>query len=62
MVIHNILIRWKSFFSQLLKVHNVSNVKQTKGHIVEPLVPDHIYLEAETDTAKLKKYKSPGSN
>jgi hypothetical protein len=36
---HNILNRWKNFFSQLLNVHNVSDVRQIVVHTAEPLVP-----------------------
>jgi hypothetical protein len=36
----DILNRWKNYFSQLLNVHRVSDVRQMEIHIVEPLVPD----------------------
>jgi hypothetical protein len=29
---HNILNRWKNYYSHLLNVHNVSNVKQIEVH------------------------------
>jgi hypothetical protein len=29
---HNILNRWKNYFSQLLNVHNVSDVRQIEIH------------------------------
>jgi hypothetical protein len=35
----NILNRWKNYFSQLLNVHNVSDVRQIEVHTAEPLVP-----------------------
>jgi hypothetical protein len=35
----NILNRYKSYFSQLLNVHNVSDVTQIEVHTAEPLVP-----------------------
>jgi flagellar basal body rod protein FlgC len=35
---HNILNRWKNYFSQLLNVHNVSDVRQIEVHTAEPLV------------------------
>jgi hypothetical protein len=41
---HNILNRWKNYFSQLLNVH-VSDVRQTEVHTAEPLVPGPICLE-----------------
>jgi hypothetical protein len=43
-------------------VHNVSDVRQIELHIAEPLVPGPSHLEVEIATAKLKKYKSPGSD
>jgi hypothetical protein len=58
---HNILSRWKNYFSQLLNVHNVSDVRQIEAHMAEPLVPGPSRLEVEIAIAKLKKYKSPGS-
>jgi hypothetical protein len=59
---HNILNRWKNYFSQLLNVHNVSDVRQIEVHRAEPLVPDPSRFEVETAIAKLKNYKSPGSD
>jgi hypothetical protein len=32
---HNILNRWKNYFSQLLNVHNVSDVRQIEVHAHE---------------------------
>jgi hypothetical protein len=58
---HNILNRWKNYYSQLLNVHNVSDVRQIDVHMVEPLVPGPS-LEVEIAIAKLKKYKLPGSD
>jgi hypothetical protein len=59
---HNILNRWKNYFSQLLNVHNVSEVSKIEVHMAEPLVPGPSRLQAEIAIAKLKKYKSPGSD
>jgi hypothetical protein len=42
-------------------VHNVSDVRQIEIHTAEPLVPDSSRLQFEIAIAKLKKYKSPGS-
>jgi hypothetical protein len=56
---HNILNRWNSYFSQLLNVHNVSDVRQIEVHTAEPFVPGPSHLAIETAIAKLKKYKSP---
>jgi hypothetical protein len=53
---HNILNRWKNYFSQLLNVHNVSDVRQIEVlvHTAEPLVPGPSRLEVEIAIAKLK--------
>jgi hypothetical protein len=59
---HNILNRWKNYFSQLLNVHNVIDVRQIEVHRAEPLVPGPSRLEVEIAIAKLKKHKSPGSD
>jgi hypothetical protein len=59
---HNILNRWKNYFPQLLNVHDVSDVRQIELHTAEPLVPGVSRLEVEIAIAKLKKYKSPGSD
>jgi hypothetical protein len=59
---HNILNRWKNYFSQLLNVHNVSDVRQIEVHMAEPLVPGPNRLEVEIAIAKLKRYKSLGSD
>jgi hypothetical protein len=58
----NILNRWKNYLSQLLNVHNVSDVRQTEVHTAEPLVLGSSSLEVEIAIAKLKKYKSPSSD
>jgi hypothetical protein len=55
----NILNRWKNYFSQL---PDVSDVRQIHVHTAEPLTPDPSRLEFEIAIAKLKKYKSPGSD
>jgi hypothetical protein len=59
---HSILNSWKNYFSQLLKVHNDSNVRQIEVHTAELLVPGPSRLGVEIAIAKLKKYKSPGSD
>jgi hypothetical protein len=59
---YNILNRWKNYFSQLLNVRNVTDVRQMEVHTAEPLVPVPSHLEVEIAIAKVKKYKSPGSN
>jgi hypothetical protein len=39
------LNRRKNSLYQLLRVHDVSDVRHTETHIVEPLIPEHSYLE-----------------
>jgi hypothetical protein len=59
---HNILNRWKNYFSQLLNVHNVSDVRQIEIHAAEALAPGPTPFEVEIAAVKLKKYKSPVMN
>jgi hypothetical protein len=51
---HNILNRWRNYFSRLLNVHNVSGVRQIELNTTEPLVPSPSRLEMEIVIAKLK--------
>ncbi|PNF43474.1 hypothetical protein B7P43_G10812 [Cryptotermes secundus] len=59
---HNILNMWKNYYSQLLNVHRVSDFRQTEIHTAELLVPNPSPFEVESAIAKLKRYKSPGSD
>ncbi|PNF40027.1 hypothetical protein B7P43_G12320, partial [Cryptotermes secundus] len=59
---HNILNRWRNYYSQLLNVHRVSDVRQTEIDTAEPLIPNPSPFEVENAIAKLKRYKSPGSD
>jgi hypothetical protein len=59
---NTIVNRWKSYFFQLLNVHDVREVRQIEIHTAEPLAPGPSHLEIEISIAKLKKYKSPGSD
>jgi hypothetical protein len=45
-----------------LNVYRVGDVRQIEIHTTKPLVPDPSRFEAETAIAKLKMYKSPGSD
>jgi hypothetical protein len=54
--------RWKNFFNQVLKVHDVHDVRQMDIHTAEPLVPEPILVVVEIATGKLKIYKSPGTD
>jgi hypothetical protein len=56
------LNRWKNYFSQLLSVHRVNDVRQIEIHTPEPLVHEPSPFEVENGIAKLKKYKFPGSD
>jgi hypothetical protein len=51
------LNRWKNYFSQLLNVHRVSDVRQIEIHTAKPLVLDHSPFDVEVTVAKLKKYE-----
>jgi hypothetical protein len=52
---HNILNRLKNYFSQLLTVHEASDVKQIEIHTAEPLVPEPRPFEAEIAVVNLKR-------
>jgi hypothetical protein len=58
----HILNVWKNYFSQLLNVHRVSDVRQIEIHTAKSLVPDSSRFEAEIAIANLKRCKSPGSD
>jgi hypothetical protein len=58
----NILSRWKNYYPQLLKVHNVSYVRQIKICTAEPVTPGPSHFEVGTAIAELKKSKPPGSD
>jgi hypothetical protein len=42
---HNILNKWKNYFSQLLNVHRVSDIRQIEIHTAELLEPDSSHYE-----------------
>jgi hypothetical protein len=54
---YSILNWWKNYFSQLLNVHRVSDVRQ-----IEIYTADHSPVEVEIAIANLKKCKSPDSD
>ena len=37
---YSIVARWRKFFSHLLNVHGINDVRQTEIHTAEPLVPE----------------------
>ena len=57
---HSIMARWRNYFSQILNVHGVSDVRQAEIHTAEPLVPEPSAFEVELAIEKLKSHKSPG--
>ena len=56
---YSILARWRDYFSQLLNVHGVHDVRQTETHTAEPLVPEPSAFEIDLAIEKLKSHKSP---
>ena len=39
---HSIMARWRNYFSQLLNVHEVNDIRQPEIHTAEPLVLEPI--------------------
>jgi hypothetical protein len=52
----------EDILSQLLNINNISDVMQIEVHTAEQLVSGPSRLGFEIANAKLKKYKSPGSD
>ena len=44
---HSIMARWRKYFSQLLIVHGVNDVRQSEIHTAEPLVSQPSVFEVE---------------
>ena len=59
---HSILVRCRNYFSQILNVHGVNDVRQTEIHTVEPPVPEPSASEVKLAIEKLKNHKSPGTD
>jgi hypothetical protein len=51
--------RLRNYFSQILNVYGISDVRQAEIHTAEPLVPEPSVLEVELAIGKLKSHKSP---
>jgi hypothetical protein len=47
--------RWKNYFSQILNVHDVNDLRQREMQGTGPSVPEPKYTEIETAIEKLKK-------
>jgi hypothetical protein len=56
------MARWRNYFSQILNVHGVSDVRQAEIHTTEPLVPEPSALEVKLVIEKLKSHKLPASD
>jgi len=60
---HIILVgKGSDFFSQLLHVHGVDDVRQTKIHTAEPLVPEPSAFEIKMAIEYLVRPKSQGTD
>jgi hypothetical protein len=57
---HSIMARWRKYFSQLLNVHEVKDVRQAEIQTEEPLVPEPNAFEVELTIEKLRNHKSQG--
>jgi hypothetical protein len=56
------LARWRNYFSQILNVHGVNDVRQAEIHTAELLVPEPSVSEIELAIDKLKSHKSPATD
>jgi hypothetical protein len=53
---------WRNYFSQLLNVHGVSDVRQTEIYTAEPLVTEPSAFEVQMAIGKLQGHQSPGTD
>jgi hypothetical protein len=53
---HDVLNRRKSCFSQLINVHNVSDVRQVEIHVAEPIAPGPCPFKVEIAISKSKSH------
>jgi len=58
---HNILFGWRNYFSQLLNLHGVNDVRLTSIHKTQTLVLELRTFRVETAIGKIKIHKSPGT-
>ena len=54
---YSILARWRDYFSQLLNVHGVHDVRQTETHTAVPLVPEPSAFEVDLAIEKIRSHK-----
>ena len=54
------MAKWRKYFSQLLSVHGVNDVRQAEIHTAEPLVSEPSAFEVELAIENLRSHKSPG--
>jgi hypothetical protein len=54
------LAGWRNFFSQLLNIHGVNDVRLREIHTAEILVPETSAFEVELAIKKVISHKSPG--
>ena len=59
---HSILVRWRKYFSRLLNIHAVNDVRQTEIHTAETKLPQTSAFEVDLASEKLKGHNSPGTN
>jgi len=55
---HSTLARWRNYFSQILNVHGINDIRQSEIHTAETLVPEPIASKFEFAIEKLKSHKS----
>jgi len=53
----SILPRWRKYFSQLLNIYGINDVRQTEIHTAQPLLPEPSALEVEMAVEELKRHK-----
>ena len=54
---HSEMARWRNYFSQLLNLHGINDVRQAEMQTAEPLVPGPSAFEFEVAIEKLKSHK-----
>ena len=57
---YSILASWRDYFSRLLNVHGVHDIRQRETHRAEPLVPEPSAFEVDLAIEKLNLLKPTG--